>query len=425
MAKRVSSHARWLCHYVMLTGIAGAVAFVATGCGSSSSTTAAKGSSTTAAKNVSGGAAGGGKVIKIMAQSAVGTPSASSPGVFAAAISAADAANAAGAAGPHRHIQIITCNDQQTASGASTCAQQAIADRVVAVVGYTGFTYLEAPILAKAGIPMQNLALALSDLTNKNEYPVNGGADPPEFAAMGYIPKRIGAKRVAIAVVNFPGIVPDVALEKKALALQGLSPVTADVPIQLTETDFSGVVQKLRSANADAVLLNSSGPQVAPILQAAQSVGYSPDWILPIGADSYSILKSAAGLSNKVYLAAVTPVFLPPGAATYPGVNTMRAQMTKYGGSNGSPPNQDESTIFTWYTMQGLINVVSKIKGNVTAATYTAELMQVKHVDAAGLWRWTPSDRFPDTADPDPFVGHVSNGYANYDARIPVLQVFK
>ena len=192
-----------------LTAAAALLSVAAAGCGSTNrSTTAATSPGSASASAVSSVPSSGGKVIKIMAQSAVGTPSFSTPGVWAAAISAAKAANATSAAGKDRQIEIVTCNDQQTASGASQCAQQAIADHVVTVVGYTGFTYLEAPILRKAGIPMQNLALAASDLTNPNVYPVDGAGYAPEFAAMGDIAKRVNAKRVAIASSTFPASLP-------------------------------------------------------------------------------------------------------------------------------------------------------------------------------------------------------------------------
>jgi ABC-type branched-subunit amino acid transport system substrate-binding protein len=211
----------------------------------------------------------------------------------------------------------------------------------------------------------------------------------------------------------------------KALKLNGISSVTAGIPIQLTQTDFSGVVQKLRSANADAVLLNAAGPQLAPILQAAQSVGYDPYWIVTAGSQSASIFKTAAALSKKFYFASNVPVFLAPGNTQYPPINTMRAEMAKYGGSDGSPANQDESSIFTWFSTHGLIDVLAQTKGNVTAATYTAAMQQAKNVDIEGLWKWTPGDRFPNISEPYAYVGHADNGYAVYDARVAVLPALK
>ncbi len=105
-----------------------------------------------------------------------GTRATNMPGMPAMAQAYARWVNASGGIDGHE-LRILTCNEQNSSSGAAACARRAVREKAVAVVGsysQNGRAFM-APLEA-AGIPyIGGYGISEDEFTSPISYPVNGG----------------------------------------------------------------------------------------------------------------------------------------------------------------------------------------------------------------------------------------------------------
>ncbi|MFJ1968138.1 ABC transporter substrate-binding protein [Streptomyces sp. NPDC087903] len=136
-------------------------------------------------------------------------------------------------------LKVLTCNEKNNPDEAEKCAQQAVAEKVVAVVGsysLAGDRYM--PILQKAGIPyIGGTGVSAAEFSNPLSFPVNGGT-PVVFAAHGRQLVQSGCKKIA-------GVRYDVAAAAVVSQFLTLGAVSAggsapkDLKVPLTATDLA------------------------------------------------------------------------------------------------------------------------------------------------------------------------------------------
>ncbi|WP_257004167.1 ABC transporter substrate-binding protein [Streptomyces sp. SA15] len=136
-------------------------------------------------------------------------------------------------------LKVITCNEKNDAAEAEKCAQQAVAEKVVAVVGsysLAGDRFM--PILQKAGIPyIGGTGVSAAEFSNPLSFPVNGGT-PVVFAAHGRQLVEEGCEKIS-------GVRYDVAaaaIVSKFLTLGVTSAGGAppkDLKVPVTATDLA------------------------------------------------------------------------------------------------------------------------------------------------------------------------------------------
>ncbi|WP_329464604.1 ABC transporter substrate-binding protein [Streptomyces sp. NBC_01431] len=123
------------------------------------------------------GVAGGSREpITVMTWAPDGTSATNAPGMPAMAKAFARWANANGGIGGHE-LNVITCNEHNTATGASDCARRAVKEQAVAVVGsYSQYGSAFMAPLEAAGIPyLGGYGISDQEFTSALSYPVNGG----------------------------------------------------------------------------------------------------------------------------------------------------------------------------------------------------------------------------------------------------------
>ena len=127
----------------------------------------------------SGAAAGGGDdgPIKIMNISTLDSPATAFKNIEDTMNARVKAINASGGI-KGRQIEIDYCNDKNDANAAAACAQKAVQEKVVAVVGSTtAIAAPSVPILEKAGIPyLGPLGSSPIELQSSVSFPVGSGA---------------------------------------------------------------------------------------------------------------------------------------------------------------------------------------------------------------------------------------------------------
>ncbi|MFJ6576683.1 ABC transporter substrate-binding protein [Streptomyces sp. NPDC091368] len=140
-------------------------------------TTAATGASLLTGCGVLPGATGGSREpVTVMTWAPDRTRATNMPGMPAMAQTYARWVNARGGIDGHE-LRVLTCNEQNSPSGAAACARRAVREKAVAVVGsysQNGRAFM-APLEA-AGIPyIGGYGIAEDEFTSPLSYPVNGG----------------------------------------------------------------------------------------------------------------------------------------------------------------------------------------------------------------------------------------------------------
>ncbi|MEU9995903.1 ABC transporter substrate-binding protein [Streptomyces sp. NPDC050848] len=140
-------------------------------------TTAAAGASLLTGCGVIPGTSGGSREpVTVMTWAPDGTRATNQPGMPAMAQAFARWVNASGGIDGHE-LKILTCNEQNTSSGAAACARRAVREKAVAVVGsysQNGRAFM-APLEA-AEIPyIGGYGVSEDEFTSPLSYPVNGG----------------------------------------------------------------------------------------------------------------------------------------------------------------------------------------------------------------------------------------------------------
>ncbi|HTE59869.1 MAG TPA: ABC transporter substrate-binding protein, partial [Solirubrobacteraceae bacterium] len=246
--------------------LAAVSAFAVTGCGGDEEATGS-------------GAAGGssaakGTPVKLMTISAVGSPLTNYPDIEAATKAAADAINKSGGINGHP-IEATFCNTKGDANGSTTCAREAVKEKVAAVVGDLDiFEPVSFPVLEKAKIPVvgQHPAGAENDFKSEYSFPLQSG-NGAGYAAFAYAAAKEGKKRFLIVTIDLP-----IAATQNAWAEAGAKDAGLEVLPQVKipaegVTDYTPYVQQAKSQNADAILIVQGNAGTQGVLKAADAVG--------------------------------------------------------------------------------------------------------------------------------------------------------
>ncbi|MEU9100430.1 ABC transporter substrate-binding protein [Streptomyces sp. NPDC048361] len=114
--------------------------------------------------------------ITVMTWAPDGSSATNAPGMPAMAKAFARWVNADGGIDGHE-LKVLTCNEHNTATGASDCARRAVKEKAAAVVGsYSQYDNAFIPPLEVAGIPyLGGYGISDREFTSALSYPVNGG----------------------------------------------------------------------------------------------------------------------------------------------------------------------------------------------------------------------------------------------------------
>ncbi|MFG2553323.1 ABC transporter substrate-binding protein [Streptomyces sp. NPDC048581] len=144
--------------------------------------------------------------ITVMTWAPQNTKATNKPGVPAFAQAYARWINAHGGLGG-RKLKVLTCNDHNDSVAAAKCADRAVEENVVAVLGsYSQYGDTFLPSLEGAGIPyIGGYGVTNSEFTSPLSYPVNGG-QPTLLAGLG---KELAGRCGPVALVRPDSIAGD------------------------------------------------------------------------------------------------------------------------------------------------------------------------------------------------------------------------
>jgi branched-chain amino acid transport system substrate-binding protein len=341
-----------------------AVSVVASACSSSSSGGAAPGSSGTSASPV-----------KVMVLGSIQSQALSVPGIEYGTEAGAADINASGGLGGH-HVTVITCNDNADPNTAAACAQQAVSDHVIAVVGtLTLFGTAVVPILHQAGIPyVAGYPISTPEQNDTISYPIQGGS-LQEARGIAQAFEQLGYKSVNLITTNLASVLAEVTVLRQALKVRGIS-ISKTVSISATSADMAPPLAAAATGGVGGIVAFATPTQVVSLIQAAHQAHVSQALAVTEGTLPPSLVASLGAAANNVYSAGSFPLL----SSNLPSMVQFRADM------KSAEPGKtlDDESLNAWAGMMLLKLIGPKLASNPTAKGVIAALNGVK--DQKFLW---------------------------------------
>ena len=245
-----------------------------------------------------------GEPIKFMAATAV-EGVVGQPEIFDAVDAAVSAINADGgipdpAGGPNRPLEVVRCEAGAGGNAdpdvALRCAQDSIAEGVIAVVGRYLFGADGTAAWAEAGIPMIGSSpIEVEDFTNELVFPISGGAIAGA-PGVGIALQEAGAETIALITGDVEAGRQLPALMTPALAEEDDLVQEVYVPLD-PSADYTPQLSQLVSANPDAIAVFGSSDINVRAISGLRSAGYTGLIGLPgtgLGPEGLETLGDAA-----------------------------------------------------------------------------------------------------------------------------------
>jgi branched-chain amino acid transport system substrate-binding protein len=268
--KSVSAAALHVRAGARMVGTAGAIVFAAAlvaACGSGGGGASTAGASNT---GVSSGSTAGvsSKSVLVGLITSLSGPNAPQvatcqPGVEARI----DQQNAAGGVAG-RQIHLVVADDQSTPTGALTAAQTLVEQKhVFGIISCSGVLFGASSYLTRTNVPVTGTGIdgtEWGDPQTPNMFDASGAPSASGvFSEWGQFFKSQGASRIAEEIY---GTIPSTVAQGKnvsgSVRAAGLTNVLEDTSVNVTDTDLTPQVLKLKAAKADGVYLPLANTQV-------------------------------------------------------------------------------------------------------------------------------------------------------------------
>ena len=224
--------------------------------------------------------------------------------VFAGVEGAAKDINASGGINGHK-LNVVTCNDNNTPTGATQCADQAVSLHVAAVVGDESLYQSSIlPILATAHIPsLGSINNSSAEETAPNSFTFTSGTILQVEGGLTDMINR-GYNKFALTYYNVPSSGPTVNGAKALIPTLGnkTGRVVAAIPVSPSQTDMSSITSEIQQSGANAVVLLLDSAHDDLILESNYQAGVPATKLPAIDAQvSASDLKTLGVAANGVY----------------------------------------------------------------------------------------------------------------------------
>ncbi|MET7650127.1 MULTISPECIES: ABC transporter substrate-binding protein [unclassified Streptomyces] len=284
-------------------------------------------------------------------------------------------------------LKVLTCNEKNNPDEAEKCAQQAVAEKVVAVVGsysLAGDRYM--PILQKAGIPyIGGTGVSAAEFSNPLSFPVNGGT-PVVFAAHGRQLVQNGCKKIS-------GVRYDVAAAAVVSQFLTLGAVSAggaapkDIKVPLTATDLAPqVAAATKGSDCVSVIMGTaSGLFVKSYVQSGAKTKLGS----VVGNLTPQLAESTGGSGSPLEGAAITGYYPPIADPAWKDfvAAAKGKDIDTTNGANGT----------TWVAFKVFTEAVGKLPA-ISSKALVQELNTTTGIDTGGLTpplNWQASTALP------------------------------
>ncbi len=308
-----------------------------------------------------------GKVdLTVMTWSPSDTGAADRPGMTALAEAIGREVNAQGGAGGHK-LRVLTCNEHNTAEGATACAKQAVENNVVAVVGsYSQFGDNFMPLLEDAGIPyLGGYGLSGPEFSSPFSYPVAGGT-PALIAGSGR--QLVAAGCRSVSLIRPDTSAGDNLVGALAGALKPAGVKLTDIRAKEKSTDYTGTAQK---AIGDDQPNNCVTAALDPVptqnlLDSFRRLSHKNTRLASvIGSFQQSVVDTTGGDSGPLAGAYATGWYPPEASKVW---DPLRATLRGNAAGNAPIDDSDPGVQTTWVGYQVFLKVLDRLNGRVVTA---------------------------------------------------------
>lgn len=297
--------------------------------------------------------------LTVMTWSPSNTGSFDRPGMTELAEAIGRGINDQGGLDGHK-VKVLTCNEHNTAAGATACANQAVAAGAVAVVGsYSQFGDDFMPTLESAGIPyLGGYGLSAPEFTSPVSYPVAGGM-PALIAGSGRQLAAAGCRSVSLIRPDTPD--GDSLVGELAGALNPAGIKLLDVPAQENSTDYTGVARKAIGGDQpnNCVTAALSPVPTQNLLDSFRRMTHTNTRLASvIGSFQQSVVDSTGGDSGPLGSAYATGWYPPEASKTW---DPLRATVLKYAAGQAEIDVSDPGVQTTWVAYQVFQQAIDKL----------------------------------------------------------------
>lgn len=310
--------------------------------------------------------------LKLVGILTVSAPSVGFPDQAAAIEAAVSAVNDAGGI-VGRKVELTVCNDQADPNVSAKCAQEAVSQGAVAVIGglSVGGSGM-VPVLEQAGIPLLSHPINPLEFASKISWPIPGGT-PVSFsgAAIGLV-KTYGCKKVDAITQSLPSSIASADFADAGLKSLGMN-LNAKIAVPTTNADYGPPVAQVVSNGADCVVLalppGEAGKAIAALGSGAPGVKVG----LAAASLTQALIDQVGKAAEDVLL---SDSFLPVNSDEA-GMVAFRDAMTKY-----KPDAKPTSAgVVVWSAVAAVKAAAESVQGTIDAASVQEALGRLSSVE--------------------------------------------
>ncbi|MEJ7583512.1 MAG: ABC transporter substrate-binding protein [Acidimicrobiales bacterium] len=269
-------------------------------------------------------------------------------------------------------IDLTTCKANFTPEKSQKCAQQAVQDEAVAVLGGLDIMSGNAvPVLEAAGVPyIGGIPINLDEMRSPISFQFSGGS-PGAFAAFAsHMAETLKAKKVTVAYADYAPI-KTAALDYGVRVLKDLGvDDVKEVAFPIVATDYAPVVAKAFEDDPDAVVVSATDKACIDVMKQADR--YDGQLYLVGACAAPAITKAAGDAAEGVIFNIEGPIR--PGEAGNDG-KVYNAAMARYAPDAPAP----SAATVSFRAMMNLWSVMTEIgPDDLTPAALLAEFKQAR-----------------------------------------------
>ncbi|WP_329324555.1 ABC transporter substrate-binding protein [[Kitasatospora] papulosa] len=298
-------------------------------------------------------------------------------------------------------LRVLTCNDQDTAAGASKCARRAADEDVAAVVGsYSRYGRAVLAPLEAAGIPyIGGYGASADEFTSYLSYPVNGG-QPALVAGNG---EQLAANCSRVSLVRPDTLVGDTLPGLLDTGLSGGGrPASYDISTTEEATSYETEASRALRQAGDGCVTAVLGKGTETFFDSFRRLEPQDSEVRissVLGSVGQGLVDRTGGADSPFEGALVTGWYPESGDARW---NEMRGVIREYAFGDDRIDPTDAGVQTTWIAYTALEAVVEAMdRPDITAGGISVSLNRGTEVDTGGLTpvlRWRFQDMIGTTA---------------------------
>jgi hypothetical protein len=283
-------------------------------------------------------------------------------------------------------IEYTFCDTQAEASKTVTCAKQAASPTAcggqkcdVALQVGDPNDDLSEPVLSKEGIPTISLDVGTGQAADApGTFCIDSGSTLT-YSGLGYIMKKLGAKKVGVMSVDRPDAQADQNAITNSLMALGLKVAGTQIIPQSTASP-DATIDSIMTGGADGLVDAVVGPVGSTLEYAEQTYPGVKVAIPLITAASSFFAGVPASVLNNVGVSAISE---PSSATTIPGVKMYDAE----GGPAASTPawRHFDFSLLAWLSVRFTANVADTVSGSITKASMMHAFKTAENVNMYGI----------------------------------------